>query len=124
MSQPIILTTGLYDLIKDHIRRKKVTPAEEELLTTQLKYAKQVRRSELPHDVVTVHSRVTIKDIASGEQEVYTFVPPGKQKMKLKTQSIMTPVGLALIGCSAGSRIQWPIKGEEREIEILKVERL
>jgi regulator of nucleoside diphosphate kinase len=26
MSQHIILTTGLYDLIKDHVRRKKVTP--------------------------------------------------------------------------------------------------
>ena len=32
MSQNIILTTGTYDLIKDHIRRKKVTPQEEELL--------------------------------------------------------------------------------------------
>jgi len=124
MSQHLILTTGLYDLIKDHVRRKKVTPAEEVMLINQLKFAKQVRRRELPTDVVTVNSRVTIKDTATGEEHIHTFVPPGKAKMKHKTQSIMTPIGLALIGYSAGNRINWPINGEEREIEILKVEQL
>ena len=35
--QEILLTTGVYDLIKDHIRRKKATLEEEEVLLKQLK---------------------------------------------------------------------------------------
>ncbi|MBF6608587.1 MAG: GreA/GreB family elongation factor [Flavobacterium sp.] len=121
MSNPIILTTGIYDLIKDHVRRRKVTPEEGELLTTQLKYAKQVRRRDLPEDVVSVNSRVTVKDTATGEEQELAFVPPGKGKLKHKTQSIMTPIGLALVGCAAGDIVKWPVKGEPKEFEILKV---
>lgn len=94
------------------------------MLTNQLKYAKQVRRVDLPEDVVSVNTRVTIKDIETGAEEIHTFVPPGKAKQKHKTKSIMTPHGLAVVGCSAGDRIKWPINGEEKEFEILKVERL
>ena len=48
MSQNIILTTGIYDAIKDHLRRKKVTKNEEVRLTSELRNAVQVRRRELP----------------------------------------------------------------------------
>ena len=47
MSTNIILTTGTYDLIKDHIRRKKVNKEQEEILTNELKYAQQVLRKDL-----------------------------------------------------------------------------
>ena len=50
MNQDIILTTGIYDLIKDLLRRKKVTPFVEDQLIVQLKRAKQIRRRELPRD--------------------------------------------------------------------------
>ncbi len=124
MSEEIILTTGLYDLIKDHVRRRKVTPAEEELLTNELKRAKQVLRRDLPEDVVSVHSRVTVKDLQTNEEKVHLFVPPGKAKQKHKTESIMTPMGLALIGRGAGSRVEWPMNDGQKSFEILKVERL
>jgi len=123
MSQHLILTTGIYDLIKDHVRRKKVSLAEETQLLEELKRAKQVRRRDLPNDVVSVNSRVTIKDLSTGAEETHTFVPPGKAKMKHNTKLIMSAVGLALVGYSAGSRIKWPVNGSETEIEILQVER-
>lgn len=37
MTKNIIVTTGIYDVIKDHIRRKKVTQAEEDRLAEELK---------------------------------------------------------------------------------------
>ena len=124
MSQNIILTTGIYDLIKDHVRRRKVTVAEGERLTAELKHAQQVRRRDLPEDVISINSRVTIKDVASGLEEVHSFVPPGKARPKHKTKSIMSDVGLALVGYRPGTKITWPVGGQDREIEILKVERL
>jgi regulator of nucleoside diphosphate kinase len=79
-NQPIILTTGIYDLVKDHIRRKKATPLEEEILKLQLKKAMQVPRKDLPSNVVTVETRVTIKDHTSEQTETYVFVAPDKAK--------------------------------------------
>lgn len=124
MSQNIILTTGIYDLIKDHIRKKKVTPPEEEILLSELKAAKQVRRKNLPEDVVSINSRVTIQDHTTNQEKVYVFVAPEKAKRKHNTQSILSDMGLAVIGYKTGDVISWPFENEIRQIEILKVERL
>ena len=124
MTQNIILTTGIYDLIKDHIRRKKVTPREEEILKLELKNAQQVTRVNLPEDVVSVGSRVTIKDLDTEEEEVYLFVAPDKAKQKNNTRSILTEMGLALVGYKEGDLINWPFKVADRQMEILKVQRL
>ncbi len=124
MTQNIILTTGIYDLIKDHIRRKKVTAEEEDRLKFELKNAKQVTRKDLPDDVVSIDSRVTIKDLNTSEQETHTFVAPDKAKQRNNTKSILTDMGLALVGYTTGSVINWPFKDKTREFEILSVEKV
>ena len=125
MSQNIVLTTGIYDLIKEHIRRKKATAAEEEVLKEQLKNATQVSRKDLPSDVVSVDTVVTVKDLATNEEEVYKFVAPAKAKARNQTLSIVDQMGLALVGYTVGAKIEWPLDGEEfKKMEILKVESL
>lgn len=125
MSQNIVLTTGIYDLIKDHIKRKKVTAVEEEVLKEQLKNATQVVRRELPDDVVSIDTVVTIKDLDTNEEETYKFVPPAKAKQRNQTLSILDDMGLALVGYTVGAKIEWPYKGADlKKMEILKVERL
>ena len=123
-NQQIVLTTGVYDLVKEHVRRKKVTPLEEEILTLQLKKATQVPRKSLPASVVTTDTRVTIKDQASDYTETYVFVAPDKAKKKNNTQSILTPMGLALVGFKEGDMITWAFEKGVKQIEILNVKRL
>lgn len=120
----IILTTGLYDLIKDHIRRRKVTPQEEAVLTLQLKNAKQVLRKDLPEDVVTVDTSVTIKNQNTSKEKTYVFVGPDKARRKNNTTSILSKIGLALVGCKVGDIIHWEIDGAPREVEVLSVKGL
>lgn len=122
--QEILLTTGVYDLIKDHIRRKKTTLEEEEVLLKQLKKAKQVTRKNLPLDVVTVDAKVTIKNTVTNEEEVYTFVGPDRAKRRNNTESILSTMGLALVGCKIGDVINWNFNGEDKQMEIMNVERL
>ncbi|RKD13319.1 transcription elongation factor GreAB [Pelobium manganitolerans] len=120
----IVLTTGIYDLIKEHIRRRKVTREEEEVLNTQLKYAEQVLRKDLPADVVTINTRVTVKNHSTNEELVYTFVGPERARKKNKTESILSKIGLATVGCKEGDLINWELDGVQSNVEILKVERL
>lgn len=124
MTQEILLTTGIYDLIKDLIRRKKVTPLEEETLLLQLKKAKQLTRKNLPLDVVTVDSKVNIKNLETNEEEIYTFVAPARAKKKNNTESIISTMGLALVGNKTGDVVKWNFGEEEKQFEITNVERL
>ena len=122
--QEILLTTGIYDLIKDHIRRKKATFEEEEALKIQLKKAKQVTRKNLPMDVVTVDCKVLVKNTVTNEEEIYTFVAPDRAKRRNNTASILSTMGLALVGCKVGDVINWNFNNEEKQLEIISVERL
>ncbi|EIA08885.1 greA/GreB family elongation factor [Flavobacterium frigoris PS1] len=122
MSQNIILTTGIYDLIKDHIKSKKVTPTEEENLKLQLKNAKQLTRKNLPDDVVDIEKRVTVKNLDNDLEETYVFVAPDKAKKRNKTESILTQMGLALVGWKVGDVINWDFEEGEKNLEIMAVE--
>jgi regulator of nucleoside diphosphate kinase len=124
MSQNIILTTGIYDLIKDHVRRKKVTPKEEELLYFELKKASQVLRRDLPKDIVAVNRKVTYKDHTNNEEKTVVFVAPKKSKPNKNKVSILSDEGIAMVGYKEGHVIEWPSKKGDLKLEILKVEEL
>ena len=123
MNQDIVLTTGIYDLIKDLLRRKKVTPFVEDQLVVQLKRAKQIRRRELPDNVVTIDCSVTIKDLSTNELQTFKFVAPSKAKRRNNTESIVGEIGLALVGNKTGDQINWDFGTGEKNIEIVNVEK-
>ena len=122
MSENIVLTTGIYDLIKEHLRRRQTTLQEEQILLDQLKGAKQVRRKELPTDVVTINCEVKIKDFATNEEEKYLLVDANQEKVKKGKYSILSPIGLAVVGNKVGDIISWPFEDGEKKLEILGVE--
>lgn len=122
MSDQIILTTGIYDAIKDHLRRKKVSHNEEVRLASELRNALQVRKRVLPEDVVTVNRKVTIKDLSQNKEEEYIFVGVAEAKPKKNKHSILSDMALATVGYKVGDVIEWPFRDGERRIEILKVE--
>ena len=122
MSDQIILTTGIYDAIKDHLRIKKVSHNEEVRLASELRNALQVRRRVLPEDVVTVNRKVTIKDLSQNKEEEYIFVGVAEAKPKKNKHSILSDMALATVGYKVGDVIEWPFRDGERRIEVLKVE--
>ncbi|MDR6786597.1 regulator of nucleoside diphosphate kinase [Pedobacter africanus] len=121
LDTPVILTTGIYDLLKDHIRRKKLSKTNEAALEAQLKKARQVLRKDLPADVVTVDTLVTVKDLETGETQEYKFVGPDSAKKKNGTVSILSPMGIAMIGYPAGAVVEWEFNEEIKKNQIIRV---
>lgn len=121
---PVILTTGMYDLLKDQIRRKKLGQANEQSLEKQLRKAVQVLRRDLPANVVDVNTAVLVKDLETNEQTEFKFVGPEKARRKHGTLSILSPIGVALIGYPEGAVIEWFFEGTLMTKEILKVSRI
>ncbi|MET3035373.1 GreA/GreB family elongation factor [Chryseobacterium sp. NRRL B-14859] len=122
MSDHIIVTTGIYDAIKDTLRRKKVSIQEENRLTGELRKAKQVLRKDLPGDIVTVNRKVTLKDHTLNFEHEYIFVASTREKLKKNKHSILSDIALAVVGYKVGDVIDWPFRDGDRKIEIVKVE--
>jgi len=114
----IILTTGMFDLLKDQIRRKKLSNLNEANLIEQLKNARQVLRKDLPDNVVDINRKVRLADVETGENYTYSFVAPEKAKAKHNTTSILSPIGLALIGYAVGSELSWEMDNGIRKYRI------
>lgn len=121
---PVVLTTGIYDLLKDHIRRKKLSRANEVALEQQLKKARQVLKKDLPDNVVTVGTAVTIRDIATDEQDGFKFLSPDRARKKNGTVSILSPMGIAMIGYAEGALVEWEFEGVLKTKEIIKVSKI
>ena len=76
MSENIVLTTGIYDLIKEHLRRRKTK--------------REARKA-------------------------------AKQHIKKGKYSILSPIGLAMVGNKIGDVIEWPFEEGAKKLEILSV---
>lgn len=122
MNEPIMVTTSIYDFIKERIHRKRVSPQEEPLLLAELKTAVQLLGRDLPDSVVKVGSIVSIKDHTHGIEAKYHFVGAGKSKPSKGRYGIDSTIALATIGRKEGSVFEWPFKEGPRRIEITRVE--
>jgi|SRR5690606_18017423 len=122
MSANIILTTGVYDLIKDQIKRKKFTKEQEEILLEKLKITQQVLRRELPTDVVALERKIHVKDHSTSEEMNFLLVGPKAAKVSKNKFSVLSDVGVATVGYKIGDVIQWPTEKGTKQYEILHVE--
>ena len=122
MTTNIILTTGVYDLIKDHLRRKKVTAEQEDILTQELRHAEQILRRDMADNIVSVGKKVTIKELNSNQEYQLNFVGPDKAKPKKNRHSILMDEGLATVGYKTSDVVEWPTIDGVKKYEILNVE--
>lgn len=112
----------------DHIRLMGLADAISERdasladdLFGELERAKVVADGEIAEGVIRMGSRVSFRDDKGIERSV-TLVFPPEADFELGKLSILTPVGAALIGLSAGQSILWTARdGQRHELTVLKV---
>jgi regulator of nucleoside diphosphate kinase len=85
--------------------------AEEthELLATALRSAVVVPPERIPADVVTMRSRLVLKDVESGSRREIVLVYPEEERPHDGQVSVLSPVGVALLGLSEGALVAWPL---------------
>ena len=76
--------------------------ARIDFLKDQLARATIVDRSTLPSDTVVFGTRVRIKDLDSGEEEVYELVGPGEEDYDNNKILTSSPRGQSLLGKKCG----------------------
>jgi regulator of nucleoside diphosphate kinase len=91
-------------------------------LEGELARAKIVPREEIPHDVVTMDSRVVFQNETTGERREVTLVYPPDADIAAGKISVLVPVGTALLGLRVGQSIDWELpSGEKHRYRVIDV---
>lgn len=124
MNNIIYLTEQDYKRLIDLIQVQRQNPgaaANIGKLGEELKRAKRVPSEEIPADVITMNSRVLLKDLQSGREMEITLVYPKDADINARKISIFAPVGTAIIGCREGDTVEWPVPSGTVNYKIEKI---
>jgi regulator of nucleoside diphosphate kinase len=107
----------------DHARLMRLTrrlavPArrndDDEALEQALDEATVVPSRTVPGDVVTMRSRVLLKDLRTSHRYRLTLSYPDEAEPAAGRVSVASPVGASLLGLRVGSDAQWTLPGGEQ----------
>lgn len=90
-------------------------------LATEMNRAKVVAPQDVPANVVTMNSKVLLRDVSTNDEITYTLVFPQDANIEKGAISILAPVGTAILGYQEGDQVTWKVPSGERTIEIVKV---
>lgn len=112
----------LHSLIESSRRLHQRDTDRLDELEYELKRATIVRSGEVAADVVTMNSRVRMKDLNSGRELTYQIVFPKDADISENRISILAPIGTALLGYRSGASVEWRVPSGMRRLRILSVE--
>ncbi len=97
-------------------------PRTAEFLAREVERANVVDSSAMLQGVVRMGSQVEFRDDTTGQARRVTLVYPDEADMDAGRISVLTPIGAALVGLSAGQSIEWQTpSGGWRSLTVLGV---
>jgi len=91
-------------------------------LADELERARIAEPDEVPHDVITIHTRIRVLDLVSGERRDLTLVLPHESDPGAGRISVLAPLGTALLGYRAGNEVEWQMPGGLRRLRVESVQ--
>ncbi len=121
----IYITDSDKKRLKQLIRDARVFGSEHEIylekLEGELNRGKVVKSKGIPKDVITMNSKVRLKDLATREEMIYSLVFPDSADPDQNKISILAPIGTALLGYKVGDVIEWKVPARLRKLKVLEV---
>jgi regulator of nucleoside diphosphate kinase len=119
---PLVIDAAHSERLEDlAYRAMQQAPAVARQLLEEVQRAEVRPAGELPHNVVTIGSRVTFRDDAGVAQTVRLVFPINADIAEGRV-SILTPIGVALIGLAEGQTITWETpEGKVRHLTAVDV---
>lgn len=90
-------------------------------LKSELERALVMDATDVPADVITMHTRVRVFDLSSGEHREYELVFPADADVSMHRISVLAPLGTALLGYREGDEVEWEMPGGLRRLRIESV---
>ena len=123
-SKEVIVTEADFDQLKallDSRQYRATHPVSLMVLKEDLDRSRVVPPAEVPRGVVTMRSRVRVRDLADDEIDTYTLVYPDEADVNEGKVSVLAPIGMALLGSPAGETIRFEAPAGKRRLKIERV---
>lgn len=92
-----------------------------ENLQKEIRRAVVVSPQDIPGDVITMNSIVSLKDIETGEEETYTLVFPEDSNPAQGKISILAPIGTGMLGYKVGDTFEWIVPAGKRRLQVKNI---
>jgi regulator of nucleoside diphosphate kinase len=90
-------------------------------LEQELARARVFDFQSVPYDVVTMNTRLRIRDLATGKTETHRIVYPVDLEKAPENTSVLAPLGTALLGYRVGSVVEAECDGVPRRYEVAEI---
>ncbi|MCG3118035.1 MAG: Regulator of nucleoside diphosphate kinase [bacterium] len=90
-------------------------------LGAELNRATVVASKDIPHDVITMNSKVHLLDLETKEAMTYTLVFPDAADIIEGKISVLAPIGTAMLGYRTGDTFSWKVPAGVRRIKVLSI---
>ena len=90
-------------------------------LEEELEFAEVVAPHDIPPDVVTMRSKVRLKDLDTEEESIYSIVFPTEANFDERKISVLAPLATALLGSRLGATVEFEAPGRTRRLQILEI---
>ncbi|HEX6241261.1 MAG TPA: GreA/GreB family elongation factor, partial [Polyangiales bacterium] len=103
-----------------HVLRKRsgVNAWSLDALETELARAHVVSPQQIPATVVTMNSRVRLRDLDTGVVLVVALAFPAGGAAQDASVPVLSPLGLALLGCREGDVMEWRTRQGPRRLRV------
>lgn len=106
---------------KSALERQQFVQARLSQLHQRLNQLTQLANTEAPLDRVGLGSRVTVRDVATGEQEEYTLVLAEMMDIDAGHISLASPLGRALKDRQVGDEVALQLPTMRRKLEVVEL---
>ena len=122
----IYITTSDYHRLSGLIEmsRERNGDADREYLDQleeELGRAELVNPKEIPADVITMRSKVSLKDLKSGKTVMYSLVFPSEANSNEGHISVLAPIGTALLGNRSGDVVESKVPSGLRRLKVKEI---
>ena len=96
-----------------HLRGKEVAQLQNEINLAEVRDDFQISE-----DIIQLNSQFEVVETLSGQKMNYQLVLPHFANLKQNKISILSPLGVALIGFQQGMTIEWQLPGGLKKLHI------
>ena len=125
MEKKIYMTDNDAKRLKELVKVARDFDREDEKylrdLEVELQKACVIKSKDIPRDVITMNSKVLLRDLDSQEQMVYSLVFPNEADPDQDKISVLTPIGTALLGYKQGDIVEWVVPAGMAKLKVEKI---
>jgi regulator of nucleoside diphosphate kinase len=109
--------TGLIEFSSLKVKMPEIV----DRLCKEFNEAKMLPQERISNSVITMNSRVLLKDMSNGREAEITITYPQDSDPRERKVSVFSSIGVALLGRQAGDVVSWKVPRGVGQFEIVEV---